>query len=83
MTSPQEVHAALEQIKASLPGLPRDFQPQRAAAMQMYTVEEALTWMVNVATAANNTSRLPIATTCSREPDGSLTIRVVPAGSPD
>lgn len=78
VTTPADINAALQQIRDSLPGIPRDFVGQRAAGMKICTVDEAMQWMENVARAANNTSRLPVTTTSERHPDGTLTIRVTP-----
>ena len=78
MPSPQELTNALQQLANSLPGRPRDLLPNRAAAMRIYTVDEAMQWFEQLANFANETSRLPIATECSRNPNGTLTITVTP-----
>lgn len=75
MTNPQ-----LDALKAALtaPNMRDLLLPTRAAAAKTYTVDEAMKLAENMANALGRTPRLPINSVATREPDGSLTIRITP-----
>lgn len=71
----------IEQLKALMPPNMRELlQHPRSAVGRQATYDEALTLVENMMGGLTRTPRLPIHATTTREPDGSLTIRVVPAG---
>lgn len=80
MSSPQYDPSQLAAIKAafSAPNMRELLLPNRAAAAQMFSYEDALKFVENMVNALHRTPRLPIAVTTTRDPDGSMTIRVTP-----
>jgi hypothetical protein len=63
---------------ASQPGMREKLLNMRAPGAQPFTVDEAMQTVEKWAYALHSSSRWPISTTVTREPDGSLTIRVTP-----
>ncbi len=75
MTSPfaDTLRAALSQ-----PGMREKLMNMRAPGAQPCTVEETMQMVEKWAYALHSSSRWPISTTATREPDGAMTIRVTP-----
>lgn len=71
----------IEQLKALMPPNMRDVLAHpRSPVGRQATYDEALTLVEQMMGALSRTPRLPIHAATDRQPDGSLTIRVTPAG---
>jgi hypothetical protein len=56
----------------------RDIPTRGAAFDRIYTIDEALNYAESMAQALDSHGRMPVTTTTTRNPDGSLTIHVKP-----
>ena len=75
---PQALAAAIAQIKASLPGTPRTHAAGSAAGATVHTVDEALRLVEMFASRIDASDMWPVTTETTREPDGTLLLRVSP-----
>ena len=77
--SPQDLMAAVQQFRDSLPGTARDLAANTAAGSIIHTVEESFLFMEKVASRLTESNQWPVTTEAKRNHDGTLTITVTPA----
>ena len=81
MADPQADITALKAALAA-PNMRDMLLPTRTIAGKMFTYDEALTFVENLANGLTRSPRLPITVTAKRAADGTLTLQVTPDGPP-
>lgn len=72
--------AFLEQMKTSMPGIPREYltQQHRAASGLVHDVPESVRLFETMANRVSENPMWSVTANVTHEPDGTLTIRVIP-----